>query len=132
MLRVAIASVVAAGCAGEPVEYEVTTSLPSGSAARLVFDGLLYVSKTEMYEVSDYDELRDVAVSVVVRANNVDNFVVLPFAASGCGSDEWMHSGELTRIEVRYLIYASGASYEAYTDSLMCFDSEDEGRTIVQ
>jgi hypothetical protein len=127
MWRVAIASVVAVGCV-DPVEYQVTTSLSRGSTARLVFDGLLYLDHTELYEVSDYDELRDVAVSVTVRANNVDYFVVLPFAASACGSEEWMHSGELTRIEVDYNVYGFGTNWNASTDRLRCVDSNGEDR----
>ena len=127
MWRVAIASVLAVGCV-DPVEYQVTTTLSQVGNARLVFDGRLYVEHTEVYEVSDYDELRDVAVSVTVRANNVDHFVVLPFAASACGSDEWMHSGELTRIEVDYNIYGFGSNWNASTSRLRCVDSNGENR----
>lgn len=129
MRRVVLASLLAAGCA-DPVEYQVTMSLQQGSTARLVVDGLLYVEHTELYEVNDYDELRDTAASVVVRSNNIDYFVVLPFAASACGSDEWIHSGELARIEVDYSIYGSGTYFNAYTDVVTCIDSNDQYYTV--
>lgn len=132
MLRAILASailasaILATGCTVDPVEYEVTTRLSAGNDTKLVFDGLLYSMHTETYVVEDYDELRDVAVSVTVRRANVDNYVVLPFAASECGSASWRHSGELRRIEVKYVIYASSASFEAYTESVTCIDSNGE------
>ena len=132
MWRAAIASMVLGVACVDPITYDVTTSLTEGSSARLVFDGLLFLERTESYEVHSYDELRDVAASVTVRVNNRDFFVVLPFAASACGSEQWMHSGELTRIEVRYLIYPSGAGYVATTDHLACSDSDGDTHTAVE
>lgn len=132
MWRVVIASVLAVGCSTPEVTYQVTSTISSNPNARLVFDDRLYATHTEVFVVTDYDELRDVAVSVTVRQNDIDSFVVLPFAASACGSEEWMHTGELTRIEVRYLIYGSGTSFTAYTDSLTCLDDAGEARTIIQ
>jgi hypothetical protein len=133
MWRVAIACVLLVGCGAEPVDYEVTTSLGDfNTTARLVVGENLYKTHTETYVVEDYDELRDVAVSATVRHDDGrEFFVVLPFAASACGSEQWMHSGELTRIEVRYMIYRSGIAYTANTDRLLCFDSEGESRTVI-
>ncbi|GEM_PF-6316806 len=125
MWRVAIASVLMLGCT-DPVTYQVTTRLPSAGTARLVYDDRLYTMHTETYEVSDYDELRDVAQTATIRSNNVDIGVVLPFAASGCGSEQWMHTGELVRIEVSYYIYENGATFIAYAQDLTCIDSNGE------
>lgn len=128
MWRVAIPMFLTLGCA-DPVTYQVTTTLQSSNAF-LLFEDRLFTTHTETYEVSDYDELRDVAQTVTVRSNGVDVGVVLPFAASACGSETWMHSGELTRIEVAYSIYAGGSNrYTAYTESLTCIDDAGEMRT---
>ncbi len=126
MRRVVIASVLLIGCT-DPVEYEVTTSISSAeSSARLVYDGRLYVMHTETYQVSNYDELRDVAQTATIRSNGVDTIIVLPFAASECGSEQWMHSGELVRIEVAYSFYPRGATFIANTEALTCIDSNGE------
>lgn len=123
MWRVAIVLVL--GCT-EPVTYQVTTQLPTSGTARLVFDDRLYTMHTESYEVSDYDELRDVAQTATIRSNGADIGVVLPFAASECGSEQWIHTGELVRIEVGYYIYPNGATFIAYAQDLRCIDSNGE------
>jgi hypothetical protein len=125
MWRVVIACVLAAGCA-ESVDYEVTLRLQQNSTARIVVDGLLFHDHTETYVVDDYDELRDTAASATIRSNNVDHFIVLPFVASECGSEQWIHTGELVRIQVEYMIYATGRTFEAFTDRLTCTDSNGE------
>ncbi|MFN0249813.1 MAG: hypothetical protein ACKV2T_23220 [Kofleriaceae bacterium] len=125
MWRVVIACVLAAGCA-ESVDYEVTLRVQQSSMARIVVDGLLFQDHTETYVVDDYDELRDAAASATVRANSVDHFIVLPFVASECGSERWAHTGELTRIEVEYMIYASSTTFEAFANRLTCTDSNGE------
>jgi hypothetical protein len=131
MWRVAI--VLLAGCT-DTVTYNVTTELSSSgttSTARLVFEDRLFTSHTETYEVDNYDELRDVAQTVTVRSNDVDYGVILPFAASACGSSEWEHSGALVEINVRYRIYGSNGSWYANTDELDCRDSDGELRTVI-
>lgn len=118
-----------AGCEAT-IDYAVTTALSTGSTAQLVFDDGLYTIHTEAYEVHSYDELRDAAPSVTVRTFAGDTFVVLPFVASECGSDAWMHSGELTSIAVRYAIYQNGSAFTAYTELLTCIDSEGETHLV--
>lgn len=132
-MRIACVALLLVGCGGcgNTIEYQVTTALPTSSTARLVFDGELYSEYTQTFEVSDYAALRDAASTVTVRSNAVETMVVLPFAASECGSASWVHPGELEAITVHYMIYATTPTmFTAYMDTLTCVDSEGETHVV--